>query len=391
MTHDFLAGVATLLKKKNQLVLSALLISACGKTNFSGRSDVARPVEPTPEPVSADSHPDVKSEPEEEELHLVEKGIEWFWQCETAPVSLPSELSSGKTLIEGTGPHKLPKPHGDQLSLHVSGFLCPPITSKRDVVVVVDVSSSTTETDPGAKTNRGAPVKPRECERKRAVKALLTQLGKQATVNVGFVTFSSNVKYASTKLIPATNLGEADYDGDSLCAATGSTNYADALRRASQLLDLGRQEAIKEIYFVTDGEPDSEEESREAAADVRTKATLATIMFGDGDPDHLKNEVASKDDGGNPIHATVTDVKNLASALENLSKSVPVKGSFKYKPRNAQDWREADLWQFVHNGVFDITALALDPREFGSGISFAYTYEDNRGNKMTSSGEIIWE
>jgi uncharacterized protein YegL len=393
MKSHYFAGRGTFFNVKSRLFLLICLALACGKPAFSGQGSAAKPAIAKP---SDGKVPDTTSggkiNPNEiVETRLTGKDIEWFWQCESAPVPLPKELSGGRSLLVGKGPHKIAKRHDDQLSLHLRGFLCPPISAKRDVVIVVDVSDSTRQTDPARRASSGTPGSTLACERKVAVSALLTQIRKQPTVNVGFVTFSSNVEFATNKLGPASAVSGAEYNNDRFCADASGTSYSTALLQAADLLDTGRPDAIKEVYFITDGQPNDRESSLETAAKVRLKATIATIMFGAEDDELLKNNIASKDAAGKPIHAAVTDVKNLASALEALSKSIPIKGTFKYKPQSSENWVEADLWKFVKAGVFDITPLDLDTKEFASGISFSYTYEDNRGISVSNDGKILWE
>lgn len=393
------------LRPYGRIVIAGLVVvAACGKPNFSGQSGRSGSADSNGESAEGEGRGEGEAEGEGSEGNhgeVIGAGLggnefEWFWQCESAPVPLPDSLSNGRTLVQGKGSHTLAKPIGAKWSVHISGLLCPGNDSKRDIVVVVDVSGSTggvngSGTDPVTFGPFGTPDYPLACERKKAVKALMGQLSKNAGANVGFVTFSSDVKFSSSTLLPATTMDESTYGGDELCAADGGTNYADALLRAGALLDGGRPEAAKEIYFITDGMPSSIERSREVSAAIRKKAVIATIMFGEQNPDHLRNEVASTDPSGKPIHATVTNAKDLAATLELLSKSIPKKGTYKYKPRAAQKWLEADLWPYVKDGVFDIPSLALDSGEYESGISFSFTYEDNRGAKVVNEGDFVWK
>jgi uncharacterized protein YegL len=370
-------------------VLAAIFnVAACGRAKFAGGTASNKPDAP------AKARGTDNATAEETESALPgkidpaageNKNIDWFWQCETAPVELPDSLSNGNLLVEGTGPHKVEFDTSSTLDVHVSGFLCPPKSEKRDIVFVVDVSGSTADTDRRYSDGTG-----KTCERKKAVKALLDKLVKEPGVEVGLVAFDTDVSYSSSELSPISTISTDEYQTAELCAYRGGTNYGDALDRAAELLELGRENARKEVYFITDGEPNEESTSRRAAAKLREKAVIATIMFGDGDDEHLRTEVASRDKNDRPLHAMVKNVKDLATTLENLAKAIPVKGTYKYKPVTGGDWKEGDLWQFVKDGVFDIPALTIEPSAYPDGISFSFTYEDNRGQSVSQAGEITW-
>ncbi|MEZ4744418.1 MAG: hypothetical protein R3B45_18520 [Bdellovibrionota bacterium] len=160
-----------------------------------------------------------------------------------------------------------------------------------------------------------------------------------------------------------------------------------------KLLETGRVGVKKEIYFISDGEPDdSRTNNFEPTIDkAKQMATLATIMYGSKSDKILREKVASQDNLGNPIHTKTENVKKLTEDLTKLSRSIPVKGSYKYRSGFSQDWQEKDLWDHVNKGVFKIDEFSLSRSDFERGFEFSYTYEDDRGESVSQTGKIVWK
>lgn len=325
-------------------------------------------------------------------------GVAWFWQCETNPISLPENIDVGTKVLEGQGPHQLVVDHDNKFKVQLSGFLCPPKTYSRDIVIVVDVSGSTfsQRTDvPYSSTGNPADLYENPgletCEREKAVEALLGSLSKEENVRIGLLTFEDYVVANTRNLMSVAELKNYINNTNFLCDGAGGTNYAVALDSAGSMLDTGRVDALKEVYFMTDGEPNSPVYSARSAAVLKTKSKIITLMFGSLDDRHLRNVVASLDQNSQPLHTQVQNAQNLSTALGESAKAMPVEGLFKYRSLDVTTWNEQDLWQYTHNGVFKIPDLEFNPVEYPEGFEFSYTYKDNRGQEYGQSGTIIWD
>ena len=383
-----------------------ILFFSCGKTEFQDSSTSKRQVQPEPEP---EPEPDPEPDPDPgtsdaipEEIVTGNKlsSVDWFWQCDTAPVDVPGELESGQKVLQGPGPHNIPVDKGLDFEVHLSGFLCPPKTLSRDIVIVVDVSGSTASTsdptDP-VMNGQGDPNNPFDvagepvCERKKAVGALLKTLEEQENVQIGLLTFEDGIVENTERLMGVDELIELYQNSNSLCEGLGGTSYVSAFEGAERLFDKGRLNSIREVYFLTDGEPNDLIASADKAQDLRVKSKLVTLMFGSKNDSHLKNNIASKDDNQVPLHTRVRNAKNLSKALGESARSIPVEGVFKYREIGTSTWQEEDLWQYTKEGVFDIPALSFSPVDFEAGFEFSYIYKDNKGEEYGQSGIIKWE
>jgi hypothetical protein len=188
-----------------------------------------------------------------------------------------------------------------------------------------------------------------------------------------------------------------------ICAMNGGTNYADALSAASTLLLSGRGDATKEIYFISDGAPSAGFDGVSIAETLKTeglkvgysniKTTIVTIML-KGSDTVLESQIASRDAGGNPLHAKVEQSDVLAQTLADLFTSRIVEATVRYRPRNAADWQEVNVLGMLNGRRFALPPIVLADLEAshseGGGLEMQVIYRDNLSQTYLHEAGIIW-
>jgi hypothetical protein len=234
-----------------------------------------------------------------------------------SPMDLSCEMTSEKTIRVGPGDKADIKVQNDaRVVMNVKGRFCPTVSDNLTVLFVIDFSGSMgpNTPDPGSITFQPATGNdPRttvgnvqSCGRLQAVEAILAKFKPGDNVNVGTVTFASNIvrshttapvdadTFKSTRLAADSKLGNfcsyippgPDYANQDMAVnspgVTGATNYAAAFNQAYDFLR--NVKGRKAVYFITDGRPtagggDPVEAGRNAAAKLKTIENLFFNAF----------------------------------------------------------------------------------------------------------------
>lgn len=352
-------------------------LTSCGDTKFAGIKEGSSST-------SNDQKDDVNQSTDA--VLGASTNLNWFWQCEQDPINTDTLGVEKNSLLVGTGPHTLQSSKQAQVKLNISGQLCPTQNMDRDIVVVVDISSSNADD----LFSRGNDPKSKDCGRKTAVAALIKNLKLNPTARVGIVTFESNVNVNSQILLTASEFESAYVTDEILCEAKGGTDYVNALLAAQNVLATGRESATKEMYFITDGEPDSESEAKDAADTVKESTTIATIMLGNSNDNFLKNDIASKNEKGEPLHAISTKATDLEATLAKLTQNDLSSGVYRFTQQDGT-MKELDLWKAKNGYRFIIPELKINAADYPQGFQFEYEYLDKKNKNFKYQGELIWE
>jgi hypothetical protein len=354
-----------------------IVLAGCGGgADFagpSGRSIDAKPQEPVDPPPPDPPVP----------LPAPYSSLTWFWQCDSQVVESPV-TSEEDIVVEGVGPHSFSPDKFYGTPISISGNLCAPESIDRDIIFIVDTSGSMGSADP---MNNGS------CGRLDALQAVIAST--PDTSNLGVVLFNSvastsNSMFATEQELFA-DLAPGGAFADSICADGGGTNYEVALTGASNLFNsAGRADASKEIYFISDGQPDFDKTGdNEAGALKNSGTTIATVMLG-GNDSVLKNQIASRDKNGDPLHAYVNNADQLAATLESLSANEIDSGVLRYRSIGDSNWTELDLLEHLAGFEFNLPSFTIDKNTALDGIEVEYDYFDLRGNQFSSGGKILW-
>ncbi len=327
--------------------------------------------------------------------------VTWLWQCQATtpggPVTPPAPTQTpqpedGTAVILGAGTHVLDRDVSQGTNVTLAGDLCAPEVQPRDLFFVIDTSASMDGNDPFENNT---------CGRVQGVEAVLKSLAVGEN-QMGILTFSSSVNLFTNQfykkptelyaaLAPQGNTAEV------ICGEDGTTNYQAAMIKAGEILALGRPQATKELFFISDGEPNGGEDGIVEAASLKNPGvtiggksypvTIATIML-NGTDTVLQNSIASKDSAGKPLHVLVNQASQLAKALSDLAENPIVKASMKYRSKAQANFREVDLLATADNKKFQLPAITFTFQEMKDGIEVIYQYTNKRGQTSQSTGMI---
>lgn len=332
-----------------------------------------------------------------------ETTINWLWECKNGLDGTLEETEEGVYTLYGTGQFQVPADSNGLVSLNFGGSFCPFIMMPRDIVFAIDASSSMMDNDP---QENGT------CGRYNAIKGTLDALP-DSGMQFAVVMFSDQVLYKSTKfftsqtemfdeLIKTSGLSTVQ---DIICASKYTTNYDAPLTASRSLLTGGRLEATKEIFFVSDGEPNDGDgktiakELKEQGVVVSGTAVpvkIATIMLNGADDSILRNDIASLDQDNNPLHARVMNSQDLAKVLEALATNKILGGEIRYlikgdHPASEEDWIIHLLPRESEEVEFTIPTIDFSVKEVPLGIDTIFTYWDRMGKSFENKGSFYFK
>jgi hypothetical protein len=324
--------------------------------------------------------------------------LTWFLPCDENSGE-PESPDGKKVLFKGSGDHKVNKADVAKHPIVFSGKVCAVTSMRRDVVLVVDVSGSMTDNDPRRNNT---------CARLRAVDQVVRVAARSAENQFAIVTFSDGVEAASSRFFTDPDelyrdLSPGGNVADVLCAEQGGTNYRSGLQESWNKLVLGRKDALKEVYFLSDGAPDRGKEGSDIAAQLKNggvvidgksiKTTIATIMVGGANDAVLRDKIASTTPDGTLLHARA-DAGNLTTIMAQLAQNSIQSGQLLYRSLNGAatgTWQKVDLRPYIVEGGFVLPSMAVNPSTVTSGIEIRLEYVDRAGQKFTITGRLLWE
>jgi hypothetical protein len=371
------------------MIAIAAASTGCGNdAGFSGESGKrasSDAVKPPPPPVV--TPPPVETPPK------AYTDLTWFWQCESSPVQAPHE-EVDSPVVEGTGPHKFDAAMLNGTPVTFSGHMCEPQELQRDIVFVVDTSGSMQQNDPRVGDT---------CGRRSAIESVMATIT-GGNANFGIVTYGSNLSVNSNLLVDSQTGLYADVApsgnvADTLCATGGGTNYDAGLTRAAELLQMGRENATKEIYFISDGKPNGGQDGIAIANSLKTNGitvngkarnvVIATVMLA-GQDEVLEKFIASMDSSGKPMHAYVAQTAELARVLTDLSANEIVGGELRYRWIGATDYTVVNLMDHLQGFDFVLPSITIDVSGQSEGLEVEYEYWDKHDNRYVTGGKLLW-
>ncbi len=316
--------------------------------------------------------------------------LSWHFPCEEG-----RSRSWGEYDFTGQGVYHKNMHATQSLELTVSGILCDTDYLPRDVVFAIDTSASMRHNDPVARDG--------SCARSRAMDRMVAYLTHFDNARVGLVTYNSRVSVMHDHLVTSAKfyhdyMAMHDRMQEFLCYADLYTNYRRALLQTEKLLETGRTDSFREIYFFSDGEPRESIFTFEnpdglyVAKRLRENATIATI--GLGKTGILKQDIASRVNG-EPLHRQAEQLRELFPLLRELvqTKNIGAELTYRYLGteedytidiRTATGARENDFFQ-LDPLLFNIDA---DNPQKNKGIAIAIKYWDSNGNTYRAHSEL---
>ncbi len=311
--------------------------------------------------------------------------LQWRLPCQ--------RTASDAGAIVGGGRHDVALGQASKLAISISGSVCEPAPTPREIVLVVDVTGSM---GPGVGEGfNHDPMRNGSCGRMEAVRHVLAKLPADGSARVSLITFNSRVTAKSRDFHSNGASLFADLESSTrrpianvLCAAEGETDYAAALSSAGKLLDkYARTHVQREIYFITDGIPTVRDGIREAQALKDDGVMIAPIML-IGDETILRDHIASRDSSGQPLFRKVAEANLLPRALAELAVSKLVNVDLKYRASSAQDWQSINLAPKLQGYNFSLSPLQFDMM-VGKTLEVKLETRDSRGRKTEVDGVLV--
>lgn len=325
--------------------------------------------------------------------------LTWYLPCNDQLDDTLTTEDGYPVLFAGGGDHQVSKADVAKYPIVFSGRICELSDAQRDIMLVVDVSGSMDDNDP----RRG-----NSCARLRAIDQVLKVASTNPNNRFAVATFSDSVEYVSSAFFANAEALYTDLAGrgdiaDVVCAADGGTNYKSGLQTAANTLSGGRPDALKELFFISDGVPDRNKDGSDVASSMKAgitmtngnpfQTTIATIMVGGARDDVLKNKIASTAPDGTLLHARA-DAANLAETLASLAQNGVRSGYLNYRALTSGapgKWARVDLRPYLKNGGFMLPSMAVDPASITVGIEIKLEYWDRTGTKFSSAGRLLWD
>lgn len=295
--------------------------------------------------------------------------------------------------LVGSGSFKFKPNQLHETPVTFSGRFCKQQDAPRDIVFIIDVSGSMAQNDPFNGTS---------CGRLEALQAVIQTV--PAGSHFGVVTFHTLVGKQSSSLFDSQAALYADLAGSGsianvVCAHYLDTNYQSGLRAAGALLQTGRANATKEIYFISDGEPTAGFDGISVAASLKKPGivsggttipvTIATIML-NGTDQVLEKSIASRDANDKPLHAYVKNSNDLAQNIAKLAANTVVSADIKYRPSGSGQWTTVNATPYIKGDTFAMPPIKLSSTSAPNGIDVIYEYLDQHGGKHSASGRLSW-
>jgi hypothetical protein len=379
------------------IVALSSIIHSCGSASFQGS-----PSKPVPRTEPSPSEP-----AKEENLETASlAAVDWQWSCQGEDAQTGTDTAGHKRLY-GKGNHRVSKANvKSKIPINISGKVCQPQSLPRDVVFVIDRSTSMGFSGNDPKVTG-------TCGRRQAVESVISAIvGSGSDARFGLVMFNGAEapNLASTALFQSkeslyASLNVNDQTASNiLCANDGGTNYTEALKSAEKMFQTSRIDTVKEIYFVSDGTPDDTVADRDGMSLApRLKSpgiviqgnyhpvTIATAMIGTANDEKLK-ALASVDQSGTPIHAGSVNANDLAKTLNKFSSNSLQSASVKYRNIGDKDWKTVSISEHLEGENFKAPAIEIDPNESPNGVEFQIEYRDARGKVYATAGsEVTWD
>ncbi|MBF0441415.1 MAG: VWA domain-containing protein, partial [Oligoflexales bacterium] len=330
--------------------------------------------------------------------------IKWQLDCKKENVAQVPSSDPLKPIIFGEGEHKLTaNPITDPVPLTILGSVCKNEKLLRDIVFVVDVSGSmgrASISDP-RRTDGG-------CGRLDAVSSITEKYGSMGNFQFALTTFSTdtmfegNSFYGTRDEFFSSTIRQAKVTdiGDVLCDFTNGTNYNTAFEAARRVLLKGRENATKEIYFISDGAPDpSYLDGIAVASDLKTNGvtinskkipvTIATIML-KGNDTLLRESIATRKPDGTPLHAYVSSSSDLVETLYGLTLFEVTRAEIEYSIGGAEAVK-VDVLSHMDKStnLYTIPPVTITKADSLIPIPVKYSYWDNKGEVTILSGTLV--
>lgn len=334
------------------------------------------------------------------------KDAVWYLPCDGRDV--PPAAQPGQIVISGPSFDSVRENFGGTKMIF-QGKVCPPETYPRDVVFVIDVSTSMGYSTVDQPVNGS-------CKRLTNLEAMIQAM--PAGAKYAVVTFEETLVATSTKLhdTKAALYAELTQNGakpigDVICRWDGRSYFDNAIAKARDLLTAGRSGKIqKDIILMSDGDaeeadvnnPTSHHSKGLAMANqlktvgvnvggANVKVQIAGLRADLPLYDKFLYQAVSPDMRGTSMIADMNQGADIGARINQFSFGILDHAKITYGPQGSTNRITVDLkptlatdFSFrVENGP-----LVLDRDQ--TGYEAQIEYADTRGNKTTNVAKLNW-
>lgn len=383
---------------------AASMLSACGGAEFGGKSGKGASADANPGSGGNGSSDNDPGDGDASSDNY--KSIGWLWRCAQSGGVIPDPIPDEPVLV-GAGEHKLDGKRVDGVPMKFFGGICEPSLQPRDIVFVIDISSSMRDNDPVRSQAGGT-----TCGRRSAVEQVIRSMSAGSGAQFAIVTFSSvsaragrtsSGFFSDSAALFADIAGTGDV-GAVLCANNGNTEYTDGLTRARSLFERGRANANPELYFVSDGNPNTGYDGQQIAANLKNPGVnvngftkpviIATVMIGSESGATLRDKIASIGPDGQPLFAR-SSAEQLSAVLAGLAANKIIGGELRYRAlvtgSGNTNWTRIPLMDHLQGYEFTLPSFNIEVVNTPAGIDVEFEYWDQRDRRFLSQGRLMWE
>jgi len=318
-----------------------------------------------------------------------------------------NDPSSAQLKLSGDTHHAVESAKFNKTKLSLGGMI-KTNPRPRDILFLVDVSGSMQFGQPNTLPGSD-PLINGSCGRLRAVQTAIQATKAQGISRFAVVTFNRVVVRSSggyfsslEEMFPNSVLT------DIFCAGIDGTNYTNALREAITVLNQSPASHLKELYFLTDGEPMDIFPDSHTRCDFRYTycnganeanfiknsmgALLGTLMLGENPTGnmYLENHIAGVGPSGELLHINASNSVELVESLSVLSRDNITEGAIAYRGMHQNTWSYMNMLPMVSQGKFKSHEIEFDSTLFPQGIEVRLYYNTERGHTHTGFASITW-
>jgi uncharacterized protein YegL len=334
------------------------------------------------------------------------KDAVWHLPCDSRDA--PPAAQPGQIVISGPSFDAVRENFGGTKMIF-QGKVCPPETNTRDVVFVIDVSTSMGYTTVDQPVNGS-------CKRLANLEAMLDALPPGA--KYGVVTFEEAVVAASTKLHDTKSALYAELTqngtkpiGEVICRWDGRSYFDNAIAKARDLLTAGRGGKIqKDIILMSDGDAEEADVSNPNShhskglvmanqlktvgvnvGGVNIKVLIAALRADLPLFDKFLFRAVSPDLRSAAMIADMSQGADIGSRINAFSEGFLSTASISYGPQGSTNRIMIDLKPMLSSDFsfrIENGPLVLDRDQTGYEAKIEST--DTRGNKTTKVAKLNW-
>ncbi len=295
------------------------------------------------------------------------------------PCGSEPKNSSG---IEGAGVHKVSILDPSNFKLQLEGRFCKSEELGRRIVLLVDVSSNSTDSSSGS-----------ACQRHSSLLETIMSLSNYQKMQFALITFNYSVVYQSQGFTDASSFLSQVVTPSRICANFGSARLDLPFSAAADMLGRGEPGVSDEVLLLSRVVPTiSLEQGLNEAKQLKEKALLLTSYIGASSDVLLRDVIASKDADGRPLHQSVRRLPELSQSLKNLTRSEMKAGQVIYRAiGDSMTGVRVKLSPDAGQKPFTIKYLEEFYTSGHEGIEVLIEYWDQRTALFQSKGSILWQ